>query len=82
MAKKKPMHLLDIEHMLSTWIILNEGLLEQDDEGFLHVLLSHELNHKCRKQFVLRIHSRLNKVRADRERDELLAKIEELQQAA
>lgn len=55
---------------LETWVALNEALIGAD-EDFCQQLLEEELNGRNRKQFVKRIHSRLNKARADRERKEL-----------
>jgi len=56
---------------LSTWISLNEFLMTATQKQ-AEDLLSQELVGKRRKQFVFRIHSRINKVRADNERQELL----------
>jgi len=55
---------------LSTWIGLND-ILRDADEVLCQELLDGELKGRKRKQFIKRIHSRLNKVRADRERKEL-----------
>ena len=55
---------------LHTWVGLNDALREAD-EALCQKLLNLELNGKARKQFISRIHSRLNKARADRERKEL-----------
>jgi hypothetical protein len=66
MAKKK------INHPdLSSWENLNDALRDAD-EVFCKKLLKLEQEGRRRKQFLLRIHSRLNKVRADAERAELL----------
>lgn len=59
---------------LATWVELNE-VMQSASEDFCKELLKVELKHRKRKIFVLRIHSRLNKLRAHRERKELLAKI-------
>lgn len=59
---------------LLTWTALNDAMREAD-EALCKQLLNEELKGKKRKQFVLRIHSRLNRVRADRERLELEAKL-------
>ncbi len=56
---------------LSTWIALNDALRKADEET-CHRLLQAELKGKRRQQFIRRIHSRLNKVRADHERERLL----------
>lgn len=56
---------------MQTWDDLNDAVRDAD-EGRCKILLEAEKKGKCRKQFLLRIHSRLNKVRADRERSELV----------
>lgn len=56
---------------LVSWIALNDAVMATTDERALHRLLVQEQGGKRRKQFMARIHSRLNKVRADRERAEL-----------
>lgn len=58
---------------LETWIALNDKLRDAD-EALCQQLLDEEINGRGRKQFIKRIHSRLNKARADRERQELLGK--------
>lgn len=55
---------------LQTWINLNNALRDADEE-FCNALLEEEKSGRRRKQFIRRIHCRLNKVRADREREEL-----------
>lgn len=55
---------------LLSWLALNDAIREAD-EAACQVLLKEELRGRRRKQFIKRIHSRLNKVRADRERAEL-----------
>lgn len=54
-----------------TWKELN-ALVKDADRRTCRQLLDDEKNGKRRKQFLLRIHSRLNKVRADEERAELM----------
>ena len=56
---------------LATWIGLNEALMAGDLE-LAERLLKEEQKGKKRKQFMLRIHSRINKLRADAERAKLL----------
>ena len=56
---------------LTTWIGLNEALMAGDLE-LAERLLKEEQKGKKRKQFMLRIHSRINKLRADAERAKLL----------
>ena len=65
---KKPTSL----EALSTWVLLNDAL-RGADEATCHQLLKAERKGRKRKQFLKRIHSRLNKARADRERVELMA---------
>lgn len=55
---------------LLSWLALNDEL-RSADESVCQALLKEELKGRKRKQFIKRIHSRLNKVRADRERVEL-----------
>jgi len=55
---------------LATWKGLND-FLRGATESQAASLLRAELGGKNRAQFVTRIHSRLNRVRADRERREL-----------
>lgn len=57
---------------LDTWVLLNATVATLDEDGCVQ-LLAQEKNGKRRRMFLLRIHSRLNKVRADRERAELNA---------
>lgn len=56
---------------LQSWPALNQALREAP-ESVCDALLKEELAGRKRKQFIKRIHSRLNKARADRERVELL----------
>lgn len=55
---------------LQTWINLNNALRDAD-EAVCQQLMEEEKAGRRRRQFIRRIHCRLNKVRADRERDEL-----------
>ena len=55
---------------LMSWIALNDALKEAD-ELECQELIKEEKKGRRRKQFIKRIHSRLNKARADRERVEL-----------
>lgn len=57
---------------LRTWILLNDELRGADEQT-CQWLLKAELKGRRRKQFIKRIYSRLNKARADRERQELTA---------
>ena len=56
--------------VLKTWVALNEAMLEAD-ENYCKDLIREEIEGRNRKQFIRRIHCRLNKVRAERERQEL-----------
>ena len=58
---------------LQSWLALND-FLRGTNEAACEGLLKEELKGRKRKQFLKRIHSRLNKVRADRERAELEVK--------
>ena len=55
---------------IRTWVDLNE-LIRTADEKSCEELLRVELQGPRRKAFAFRIHSRLNKVRAARERKEI-----------
>lgn len=59
---------------LRSWNTLNDAV-RGADEATCEALLKEELKGKRRKQFIKRIHSRLNKARADRERAELEVKM-------
>ena len=59
---------------LQSWLALNEHV-RGADEATCQKLLEEERKGRKRKQFIKRIHSRLNKVRADRERLELGAQV-------
>ena len=63
---KKPM----MNPSPQSWLALND-VLRNADESVCQALMKEELKGRKRKQFIKRIHSRLNKVRADRERMEL-----------
>lgn len=56
---------------LQTWVALNDALRDADEKLCMQ-LLKEEKAGRQRRQFLLRIHSRLNKVRADREREQLM----------
>lgn len=59
---------------LKTWVGLNEALMG-GDLALAERLLAAEKKGKARKQFLLRIHSRINKLRADAEREALLGAV-------
>ncbi len=59
---------------LGTWIDLNAALADCDIK-FAEELLKKEQSGKKRKQFVLRIHSRINRLRRVDERTDLLKKL-------
>jgi len=52
---------------LRTWVALNEAMQDADDE-LCRELLAEESVGRRRKRFMLRIHSRLNRMRAGAER--------------
>ena len=56
--------------VLASWNSLNAAIVSASEEDCLK-LLNSEKSGRARRMFLLRIHSRLNKVRADRERLEL-----------
>jgi hypothetical protein len=53
-----------------TWVGLNELMMEAGEQECLELLRA-EKKGPARTQFLLRIHSRLNRLRAERERVEL-----------
>lgn len=59
--------------VLKSWDKLN-ACLQNCTEAAAQSLLKEELKGRKRKQFLLRIHSRINKLRASRERMELMAR--------
>ena len=66
---KKPIK----EEALLSWTALNQALMSSEDEYECYRLIRVERKGRRRRQFILRIYSRLNKLRADRERRELTA---------
>ena len=62
----------DIDKALATWMVLNEVVMSLTDEQDLEQMLATERTGRQRKMFLLRIHSRLNKLRAGRERKEII----------
>lgn len=59
-----------LKEALTNWVTLNRFVKDATEEE-CEQLLEMEFNGRARKLFVNRIHSRLNKVRAERERREL-----------
>ncbi len=59
------------DELLRTWTGLNAYLLKETDERRLAALLDYEQRARRRAMFMLRIHSRINKLRRTRERAEL-----------
>ncbi len=55
---------------LRSWTALN-NVVRTADEKTCNQLMEEELKGQKRRMFVMRIHSRMNKIRADRERSEL-----------
>ena len=58
---------------LATWIALNEAIMSGDIK-LAERLLAEESAGKRRKQFMLRLHSRINKLRAQDERAAIMSK--------
>jgi hypothetical protein len=58
---------------LATWIALNEAIMAGDIK-LAERLLAEESEGKRRKQFMLRLHSRINKLRAQDERAAIMSK--------
>lgn len=56
---------------LKTWNNLNKALMEADEKT-CQQLLKEEIGGRNRQTFKKRIHSRINRLRADRERKEIL----------
>jgi hypothetical protein len=59
-----------VDDVLANWNNLNAAVASADEQQCVD-LLDAETKGKARRVFLLRIHSRLNKVRADRERLEI-----------
>jgi hypothetical protein len=70
MATKKIKPTWTVDQALETWIGLNE-VLKTCTEDEAKELMTAEQGGKARPQFVKRIHSRLNRLRYQRERKEL-----------
>lgn len=66
---------------LVSWLALNEALMS-GDLALAQGLLKEEKANKKRKQFLLRLHSRINKLRADEERSSILAACDEQDKGA
>lgn len=62
------------DNPLATWPDLNRAITEADEARCLE-LLELEMKGKRRKEFALRIQSRLNRVRSQRERAELIERL-------
>lgn len=56
---------------LDSWNGLNEAIMSSDIK-MAERLLDEEKKGRKRKQFMLRLHSRINKLRADREREDII----------
>lgn len=57
---------------LESWQSLNERINDMNEEE-LYSALNTEMSHDRRRQFVIRLHARHTKIKAKREREELLA---------
>jgi hypothetical protein len=62
---------MDYADALTTWELLNTALLWATEQD-CRALINKEMKGRRRRQFLLRIHSRLNRIRAERERVEIL----------
>ncbi len=56
--------------VLKSWNALNEAIMGMNEED-CNLLLNQEKSGRARKQFLKRIHSRINYLRAKRERAEI-----------
>lgn len=75
--KKAPKPVLEnVVEVLDTWNGLNSFVISADEDECQR-LLDEELRSRKRLTFALRIHSRLNRVRATRERAEISRKLAE-----
>lgn len=63
-----------LEALLQNWIVLNDNLLDISEKGVVQ-LLEYEQKHQNRITFVLRLHSRLNKMRRERERRAIASRV-------
>lgn len=75
MSSKSPKSQLSkkqISETLSNWVACNEFLKTCSEEDAI-ALLAAEQQGKRRVQYLMRVHSKMNKERARRERSELLA---------
>ena len=59
---------------LATWVALNEALMAGDIK-LAERLLAEESKGKRRKMFLLRLHSRINRLRAQSERVALMKRV-------
>ena len=66
--------MIDYEEILVTWLGLNAALTNANKQ-FCEEIMEVELNGRKRMQVVLRIHGRLNRVRAAMERVELRRRV-------
>lgn len=71
-SKKKPVTTEELAAALANWTTTNEFLRDATEDQAA-AALEHERKHKGRLQYLLRIHARFNKVRAERERAELVS---------
>jgi hypothetical protein len=71
MARPKNSALAGEPAVLRSWSALNHAIRSADEATCLQLLKAETAGRK-RKVFIHRIHARLNRVRADRERRELL----------
>lgn len=79
LARKKTITNREVQEALSSWENLNKLMSTADEEACVHVM-HEEMRGKRRMMFVLRIHSRVNKLRAHREREKLRRMVNEYRQ--
>ncbi len=76
MARKKSPSIKAVHEALSSWDNLNAFIATADEEACVWTM-HEEMQGKRRMMFVLRIHSRVNKLRAHREREKLRRMVNE-----
>lgn len=70
-AKGAPLAPADVDRLLVDWRTLNKDVLQLSEEAVRH-LLEVAVQRGTRAQVVLRLHARFNRLRAERERSEVL----------
>lgn len=75
-TKRKTKQETDLQDVLKTWDGLNKFLMDTTEE-MCQQLLDAEIAGKKRNQITMRIYSRFSKLRRERERNELVARMGE-----